>query len=272
MSKELAVFDSLKADITQLVAPGHLIRVIDFKTSDEAIKARAQVKALMKQVEDARDGLVRPLNEKVKATNEYARGIQNPLQQVDAHLKSQIDAFAIEQEKIKQAELRKIEAERREADRKAKEAADALAFEREAARQADLTRIREEAQEAEDMFGSKVDTAAQIREAEIAAERERLEIEARFEREKAERDAIAAQARFDASQNQIKGVRKNWKVRVVDINLVPKEFLIVELNEKMALASARAGNTKIAGLEFYQETSVSNGQNTYVPRKALEAE
>lgn len=271
MSKELVVFDVLKADIAQFVAPVLKIRVGDFKTSADAIEAGKQIKTLMKKVEDARTGLVAPLNDQVKTVNNYAKSIKEPLEQVEGHIKSELARFAVEQEKIKQEELRRAEAIQRENERKAQAEAARITAEQEAMRQAELSRIREEAKEAEDMFGTKVDASAQIQEAELAADRERLELQARFEREKAERDAAASVARFDASQNQIKNVRKNWKVSVVDITKVPKEFLIIELNEKMALASARAGNTNIPGLSFFQETSVALGQNTYVPQKALES-
>lgn len=274
MSTELVVFDSLKADIAQFVAPCFKIQVVDFKTSDDAINARNQIKAFMKQVETARDGLVRPLNDRVKLTNEYAKGVQEPLKQIDTHLELEVRRFAIEQEKIKQEAFRKAEAVRQEAERKAQLEARKIAEEQEATHQAELARIREEAKEAEDMFGVKRDGAAisaQLREAEIVAERERAETRARLDRESMERIAAEKQAQFDASQRQIKGVRKNWKVRVVDINQVPKEFLIIELNEKMALASARAGNISIAGLEFYQETTIASGNNTYVPRAALQS-
>lgn len=247
MSKDLAKFDPLKAEVTKFIAPILTMRVGDFKSSDEAIKAGLIVKAYMKQVEETRTDLVSPLNEKVKEINNYARGIKEPLEVVEAHLKRELQNFAIEQEKIKQAELKKLEEEKKR-----------LAEEQEAERQFQLAELAESAKEAEEMFGTKIDNSEQIK-----------RIEERAQIDKAALETTSRQLEYDANQNQIKNVRKNWKVRVVDLNLVPKEFLMIELNEKMALAAARGGNTKISGLEFYQETTVALGQNTYVPRTAL---
>jgi hypothetical protein len=269
MSKDLVVFDSLKAEIIQFVAPVKTLLVTDAKSANDATIVRNKIGELLKRVTLARTTLTAPLKAKAKEVEDVAHMISAPLLEAERHAKSQIDAYAVKQEEIRQNELRKVDEARRAAERRAAEEARKIAQEQEEARQFELTRIREEAKAAEEMFGTTVDTSEQIREAEENAERERLETQARFEREQIERANKAKAAEYDANETQLSGVRKTWKVRVLDIKKVPEQYLIVELNEKMAIA-ARASNPNIPGLEFYQEISVPRGKNTYVPRAMLE--
>lgn len=269
MAQDLTVFDSLKAEITVFVAPVKTLIVTDAKSANDCVIVRNKIKEFLNRITAVRTALTAPLKAEAKRIEDVAHLLSGPLLEVERHAESQARGYAIKQDEIKQNEIRKIEEARRAAERKAADEARKIAQEQEAARQAELERIRAEAKEAEDMFGTTVDTSAQIREAEEAAERERLETQARFEREQMERANAAKAAEYDANEKQLSGVRKTWKVRVLDIDKVPKQYLIIELNEKMAIA-ARASNPNIPGLEFYQDISVPRGKNTYVPRTQLE--
>lgn len=273
MSKDLAQFDSLKADITIFVAPVTSIKVSDFKSSADAIEAGKQIKALMKQVEDKRKDLVGPLNDQVKLINDYAKNIREPLETAEQHVKVQLAQFATEQEKIRQEELRRAEEDRRAQERRAEEERQRISAEIEAKKQAELEELRTNQDEAAALFGDSETEAAieeQSKEIELAAERERLEAEAALEREAVIRNAQARQQNWDINQNKIKGTRQNLKVEVVDIDKVPVQYLIRQLNESMAKAAHKGGMKEIPGLRFYFETSVSLGSKTYVPRRALE--
>jgi hypothetical protein len=269
MSKDLVVFDSLKAEITQFVAPVKTLIVTDAKSANDCVDVRNKIKEFLKRITLARTTLTAPLKAKAKEIEDVAHMISAPLLEVERHAEAQARGYAIKQDEIQQNELRRVQEAKRAEERKAAEEARKIAQEQEEARQAELARIREAAKEAEDMFGTTVDTSAQIREAEEAAERERFETQARFEREQIERANRLKAAEYDANEKQLSGVRKVWKVRVIDIDKVPKQYLIIELNEKMAVA-ARANNPNIPGLEFYQDISVPRGKNTYVPRSQLE--
>lgn len=274
MSQDLEKFDSLKADVSIFVGPIKSLKVSDFKSSADAIEAGKQIKALMKQVEDKRKELVGPLNERVKLVNSYVKDMVSPLESAESHIRAELNRFAEAQEKIKQEELRRAEDVRREQERKAEEERLRIQSEQEAKRQSDLRELAAAEAAAKEMFGDCGDAAEQVEQAraeiEERNERERLENEARLDREAAIRNAQASATTYDINQNQIKNARKNWKVEIVDIDLVPKEFVIKTLNSAMALASARAGNTNIPGLRFTQEMSVSLGSKTYVPRKVLD--
>ena len=56
-------------------------------------------------------------------------------------------------------------------------------------------------------------------------------------------------------------IKKTWKARVIDINIVPKEFLIIEANIPMLNKIAREIKDNVLfvpGIQFYEESSVSS--------------
>ena len=96
-------------------------------------------------------------------------------------------------------------------------------------------------------------------------QREWAESQAKLDREVMLRTVDYKQKEYDANLHQIKNTRRTLKVRVADMSMVPKEFLIITLNEEMAVAAGKAGQ-KIPGLEFYEDIRVNIGRNTYAPR------
>ena len=61
-------------------------------------------------------------------------------------------------------------------------------------------------------------------------------------------------------KQKVEGVTQSrrWKYRVTDINLLPREYLIITENSKalQALADNTKGTLAVSGVEFYQETTV----------------
>lgn len=264
MSKDLQLFDSLKADITVLVSPTLKLAIKDETSAQSGVEARKQLKALLKLVDDKRRSLVDPMNDEVKRINAYVKSILGPLENADGHVKRELDAYAMEQEKIRQEGIRKA---RQEAQRIEREAQEKLAVEQAFL----LARQQEEASahvDAEDLFGASEDdeeTKRTAREFEEKKAREHAEFEARAERERMERLIALQQKEFDANQVQVKNTRKDFKCELLDVSLVPKEFLIITLNEKAVLAAARAGVKEIAGVRIWQQVSVAIGSTTRVP-------
>jgi hypothetical protein len=274
---ELAKFDALKADIQIFVAPVLKVQVLDFKSSQDAIDAGKTIKKYMKDLEAKKKELTAPLDAQIKMIRSYAKSIEEPLFAAEQHLKAQLALFAAAQEKIRQAELRRIEEERREAERKAEEERQKREDELEAKRQAELEELQQEQErkaKAAAMFGGEAETVDM--EAEAAAidekiERERLEAEAKAERERMQRVVEESQAKYDAKQFQIQNARKTWDFEVTDVNQIPKEYLIITVNKQMILAAIRAG-VKIPGVKAFQKIGVAFGANTRVSQVALESE
>jgi hypothetical protein len=256
MSKELLQFDSLKADVSALVAPARAIKVTDFASSADAINAAKQVKELSNQIEKKRKELVGPLNDQVKAINDYAKQILFPLVDAEAHIKAELRDFEIEQERVRAESRRKAEEERirKEAELRAKQDAERAEVE---------ARLAEEARAA-DIFGGD-ESAPDLEAIHTAMEEKQLQEQAIF------RSEVKAKE-FDIDQQGIKGAAKVWKCEITDIDAIPKDYLIRTLNEKAVLAMARAGVTNIPGVRVWQDISVRIGAKTYVPRAALGSE
>jgi len=251
MTTEIALFDELKSELAELVAPTLGIKVTDALTGSSAIDAAKQVKALQKRIEDKRKALVGPLNDRVREINDYAKTIVAPLTEAEQHLKRELVAFETEQEKIRQAELRKAEEERKRRE------AELLAQQEEERRQ--LAAIQAEESEITDMFGDDPE----------APTVDPVKLEQKQQEERAKLAQEAKVAEYDIKQSRgVKNARKIWKCEAVDLSLVPKEFLIIELNQAAVLAAARVGVTTIPGVRLWQETSIAIGANTYVPSLA----
>ena len=113
------------------------------------------------------------------------------------------------------------------------------------------------------------------------AERRRLQAiadeEARKERERLEKEASRLktpelrEARLEAAaavvaptvqiapivKTEGEASRKLWKARVVDINQVPREYMVVNQQALDAMARATKGAVAIPGVEIYSETSMA---------------
>jgi len=248
---DLVEFNYLQEAVTSLVAPVMTFKVSDFHSAQKAIDLAKQVRELEKKVDAKRTELVAPLNERVKYVNGYAKDILRPLSDAEAYLKKEILAFEQEQERLRRIELAKVEAERR------KREAELLAKQEEERRkQAEAAPIVEEVAS---LFGDDEEVSQAV----TALEEVHLHEQAAMEQELRNKEA-------DINSQRVSNVRKNLKVSVTDINKIPKEFLIVELNSQMALAAKRANPAlEIPGVEFTYEASLAMGRNTKVGRAAL---
>jgi hypothetical protein len=137
--------------------------------------------------------------------------------------KRAIIAYDQVEEQKRQAEQRRLQAIADEAARKEREKA-----EQEAARQ---RQIEEEAR-------AKAESARKAAESANAEERARLLREA-------------------APRQQGEATRSIWKCRVVDVAAIPREYMVPNEKALDGIAKATKGAIKIAGVEFYEEKSLS---------------
>ncbi len=59
----------------------------------------------------------------------------------------------------------------------------------------------------------------------------------------------------EIEKSKSKDIRKVWTFRVVNLNLVPREYLM--LNESAVKEAIKNGNYHISGLEIFQETKLN---------------
>ena len=75
--------------------------------------------ALIKKIDERRKFLVDPMNQQVKAINNYAKGLLEPLEEVEAHIKKELTKWEQELEKARLEAQWKAEQERRKAEAEA---------------------------------------------------------------------------------------------------------------------------------------------------------
>jgi DNA polymerase III alpha subunit (gram-positive type) len=247
MSQDLQKFNELRSAVASFVAPTQEIQVSDPQSAQSAMDTVKTVKHYANEIEKLRKSLVEPLNTRVKEINAYAREVASPLDEAEAHIKRELARFEDAQERIRQEAIRKAEDERR---RQAEELAKRQAEERaRAAAEIASNPVVEE----ENPFG-----AASV-----------ADLDERQAEEKRALEVTHVQAVWDIEQNRVKGAKKLWKCEAVDLTKVPREFLVISLNEKAVLAMARAGVTEIPGVRLWQETSISVGANSYIPKALM---
>jgi chromosome segregation ATPase len=229
MSTQIERFNALFAQVSDFVSPAKGLKVTDASSASDAVETGKKVKDYQKQIEALRKELVGPLNDRVKAINEYAKGLAAPLNEVETHLKREIARFEDEQERIRQAELRKLE-ELREQER--------LRLEAEAAAHK---------QESLPESARGIDVVKNL-------ELQAVDREIRREEKKVEASAIS-------------NVRRPWKGEVVNESVIPREYLTVDMTK--INAAIRAGVREIVGVRIFQETTVAFGKTTAVPAAAL---
>ena len=107
----------------------------------------------------------------------------------------------------------------------------------------------------------------------IAAEKQTIKLEKKAEKqelkgqkEKAEETRIEAMAIpvpvVDRKIEKVKGVtfKDIWKFRIVDINKIPRKYLIPDEKSLGEIARSAKGKVAIPGVEFYSEKSVAGAR------------
>ena len=177
-----------------------------------------KIKAKTKELDDLRKSLTKPLDESKKRIMEFFQKPLEFLSKVETAIKSAMITWQNEQEKIRQAEMARLQAiQQKEADRLAKLA-----------------------------------TAAEKRGDENKAEE--------FKGRAAVVQSITPIV--ESKVEQIKGMAKTliWKFRIIDVNKIPREYMIPNEISLGQVARATKGAVKIEGIEFYSEEVIRAGR------------
>lgn len=225
---QLVKFDQMKAEITQFVKPCMEIKVTDDESCENALAAGKEVKSFAKRIEERRKELVGPLNAEVKRINDYCKIVVEPLDQVEAHLKTQLKNREIALRAEREKEMKRLEAEKQKAEAEA---------------QAKLQKEREEAATLS-MFMA----PSEVKQAEIVAQitNERTVIDINENHKKAQEEVKA---------NKVHGARLVWKFEVTNIEQVPRAFMI--LDERLVREAIKTGIRDIPGIAVFQEPQIA---------------
>lgn len=245
--------DTLTKEAESLFARAKGILVTNPEEYQAAGREYAAIKAQIKQVEAERIKRTGPINESLKLINADFKRITEVLQAALRPYEQGMLAF-------KQEEDRK----HREAEEAAWKERERLEAEARAVAQAEMERLEKAKKEAEEAT-KKAEVATSPVEAYLArqqaAQAEQEAAEARQATENALREAAMAPRAVSvatAPRAMAAGTsyRTKWTFKVTDLNLVPRQYLII--NEQMigAIARTAKGTQQIPGIEFLEEKTI----------------
>jgi len=221
---------------------------------EDAAALLKTVKGFADQIEAARKKITKPLDDAKKAVMDLFRRPSDVLADAEKAIKTRMIDYSNEQERLRKAEeerLAKIARAEEERQRKAKEAQEAEWRRKEAEAKAELDRQNALIAKAKN---EKARAEAEAATAKARAEQEKAARLAEERRQQAAEVYVPAPA-VASTVEKLQGVsmKKNWKARVINEALVPREYLIIDLQKLDKIAKAVKGSLSIPGVEFYSE-------------------
>jgi DNA polymerase III alpha subunit (gram-positive type) len=208
------------------------------------------IKAKAKELDDLRKSLTQPLDESKRRIMEFFKKPLDFLAAAEAKVKSVMLTYQQEQEEIRQAEELKLqEAARKEEERqrKVKEEQERQWREKEEAKRKEAERLEAEGK------------AAEAEKARLEADKAATKADERAEQAQ---DISVPVPVLKSKVEKISGISTKtiWKFKIVNVNLIPRGYMVP--NEKMLgeIARATKGAVKIAGVEFYSEANMSSSK------------
>lgn len=213
-----------------------------FATAGELLKA---VKGALKQIEEQRVAITKPINDSLRAVNAQAKSAAAPFEAAEREIKARMVEYSNEQERIRLEEQRKAEAAARaERERLARQAAEA-----EAKARAEQDRLRREAEEAA-AAGRAAEAAKLSAKAEKVEERAAAKVEALQLQE-----AMVVAPVIQREAPKVAGVsfRDVWKFEVTDPAAVPRQYLVIDESRIRKVVQALRGDADIPGVRVWCE-------------------
>jgi hypothetical protein len=194
-----------------------------------------------------------------KSVTKEESDMLTPLTEAEVLVKRGMLAFQQEQEAIRQAEQRRLQAAADEAARKEREKSEAAARLQREKEQAAL-HAAEEARKRAQAATNEAERAKAAAEAEKAQAAASKAAAAAQVREETAAAVIAPVVQVAAVTPVIAGqsVRKTWKARVVNSDAVPRAWLMVNEKSLAAFAVATKGAVKVDGVEFYEASTLAS--------------
>jgi hypothetical protein len=228
--------------------------IVTIRTPDQFTRAGELLKAVkgaLKQIEDQRVAITKPINESLRAVNAQAKTAAAPFETAEREIKARMVEYSNEQERIRREEQRKVEAaaaaERARLVR--------LQAEAEAKARAEQERLRREFEEA-----AAAGRAAEA--AKLAARADRVEEKsaAKIEALQIQEAQVVAPV-IQREPPKVAGVatREVWKFRVTDPALVPDQYKVIDESRIRKVVQALKADANIPGVEVYSERQLAAG-------------
>lgn len=249
--KPISDFEDQAIDLTRDVA---VIKIIDQPSYEIAAGFLKNVKDMAKKVEISRKSIVDPINKAKDAIQALFNPVLLRLENSERHLKGLMIAYSTEQERIraeKEEKLRQQAAVEEARQRKIKEEQERQWREKENAAAAELARqnalianAKNEKQRAEAEAAAAIAKAEQAKAAAKAEERAQ---------QAAEVQVIAPTIAPTFQKAAGTSLKKNWKARIINEAVIPRDYLMVDLSKLDKVAKATQGSLNIPGVQFYFE-------------------
>jgi uncharacterized membrane protein YqiK len=210
------------------------------------------VKDMAKSLEESRKKITTPLDIAKKAVMDLFRQPADDLGTFETEIKSRMIHYQNEQEKIRQEKEAKLRREAEAEERRLREAKEKQ--EREWREKEEAARKELEKQQAliAKAKNDKARAEAEALAAKAKAEAERASAKAEERRIEAASVQVVAPT-IASSVSKVAGVstRKDWKAKVLNPLLVPRDYLIVDESKLNKVANATKGSLSIPGVQFY---------------------
>lgn len=246
-----SVAPTLEAVRTGYASIKTITTAVQFTQAGELLKA---VKGALKQIEEQRVAITKPINESLRAVNAQAKTAAEPFEIAEREIKARMVEYSNEQERIRREEQRKAEAAAAaERARLAEQQRQA-----EAKARAEQERLRREAEEA-----AAAGRAAEA--AKLAARADRVEERAAAKVEELQlREAMVVAPVIEREPPKVAGVstRMVWKHRITDPSKINPAFLMPDEKKIAAQVKAMRGDAPSiigAGVEVWQERELAAG-------------
>lgn len=236
----------------QLAIQVNQLKVVDQSSYETAASLLSSIKSMAKSLDESRKKITGPIDIAKKAVMDLFRPPADALAQFESDLKDRMITFQNEQEKIRREKEEKLrrEAEAEESrQRKIKEQQEREWREKQEAARKEAQRLEELAKKAK---SEKAREEAELAAIKLRAEEERAKQKAEERRIQAASVQVVAPI-VAPTVTKIAGVstRKDWKAKIVDPLLVPRDYLIVDESKLNKVAAATKGSLSIPGVHMY---------------------
>lgn len=230
-------------------------RSLVVKNPEDYIKAGrffSEVKSKIKDAESERVRRVKPLNDIVKLINSDYKGITDQLENIARTVETVMVAYKREEERQLAEAERAARVEKERLEREAREKAEA-----------EKKRLEEIRQEQERLAKASQETTPNPFAAILAQQAQDRLAEEEAEAKRATEDALRAAATVNVPVAYVPkttaagtSFRKNWKFRIVDVNLIRRELMIPDEQAIGRIAREKKEEANEPGVEFYCEERI----------------
>lgn len=209
----------IEKEVPDVIAQAQRIIVTNNEQETRAVEFLKTIKTMQAEVNDTFSPIVEKAHAAHKEATAQRNKFLNPLLEAEKRIKGRVSNFRLDMERKRMEQERRL---REEAEKKA---------------EAERQKLQKQAEKA----------AAKGNEEKAA------ELQARKEMVQAPTIVVENQT----TKQEGMAVRTVWKARIVNPNLVPREYLLP--NEKLidSIAKSTKGTLKIAGVEFFEDSIVS---------------